>query len=343
VLRATVGVALSGGIIAALLWKADWAEVRAVFEQVSWWRVAPLPLIYLASFPLRGLRWQLMLRPLGKVPLARSTAIVAVGYMANNLLPARLGEFVRAGVLRQSEGISGVSAFTSIVTERVFDGLTLAAILVWTMQGLPADASYADHLDRLAYAVSMGFSAALLAILLARLLPRQIRRATSWLTAWLPERMRSRLDRAVDSALSSVTFLRSGGAVLAVAGLSATVWLFEGAMFWCGLWAFGLPADLRLALFTLAVVNFGALLPSAPGYVGVFQAGALVAFAAHGLGVELALGYSITVPAMQFIPITLVGAVVLTRLGLSLKSLRHLGRSHRPKTTDPTEPSSSDG
>ena len=92
-------------------------------------------------------------------------------------------------------------------------------------------------------------------------------------------------------------------------------------MFLLALPAMSLTATPVLAYFTLGLVSFGILLPSAPGYVGVFQGCCLIAFAAFAIPEEIALSYGLIVHASQFIPTTLIGLLYLGFKGLSLKAI----------------------
>lgn len=93
-------------------------------------------------------------------------------------------------------------------------------------------------------------------------------------------------------------------------------------MFWVGLQAFGLEGGLEVAFLTLAFVNLSILIPSAPGYVGVFQGATILAFGAFGLSEEVALSYSVVVHALQYVSVTVIGLAVLATYGISLASVR---------------------
>src|SRR5215471_4178050 len=125
-----LGVAVS----AVLLWVAvrgvSLDEVLQQLRQVHTPWLVPLIVSIILRFWLTALRWQLLLKPVKRVGVHRLFAITMIGFMANNVLPARLGEFVRAYALGRSESLSPSLPFATIVIERIFDGFTLLLFLV---------------------------------------------------------------------------------------------------------------------------------------------------------------------------------------------------------------------
>lgn len=304
----------------AILWLAsrvDSNTLKAAFSRLSPGWIPLLVGVYLTGFLLRGLRWQLMLRPVREISLFNSIAIILVGYMANNLLPARLGEIVRAWALGRSAGVSTVTSLASIGVERVFDGLAL--LLIFALSALIAP--FAGELDPIVPSVGGGASAiflgALVTLIMARIWPERLRALVLRVLGWAPRPAVHRIERLLDRVLESLKFLALDRRLPAFLSLSLGVWLIEGSMYVLALVAFDLPPSLGMGYFLLALVNFGILIPSAPGYVGVYQTCTVLAFGLFGLSPELALGYSITLHAVQYLPVTLLGLVALGRLGLS--------------------------
>lgn len=85
--------------------------------------------VYLFSFIFRGLRWQLLLGNLRKISLGETIRLTMAGYAVNNVLPSRIGEFTRAYLAGVRNNVSRTSALATIFVERIFDGLTITAIL----------------------------------------------------------------------------------------------------------------------------------------------------------------------------------------------------------------------
>ena len=312
-------------------------DVERLVDSLRDLRVSCLALmipVYLCAYLIRGLRWQLMLRPAKPVRLGVATSIIFVGMMANNLLPARLGELVRALALRRREDLPTAFGLASIVAERTFDGAVLLLIFCATAVITPFPESLDRALASTGWIVASVLLVALTAVLVVRIRPQLIEGIAGGLGGWLPDRVKDRVEQLWRSALGALAFLRLDRTLLLFALLSLAVWLIEGAVLWLGLLAFGLEPDPYLAYFTLVLIAFGVALPSAPGYIGVFEACAVLAFAAFALSREAALSYAIVVHGLQFAVIGVAGLVSLHVLGLSFGSLRRLGRETDARLSD---------
>lgn len=320
VLSVLAGGTVSVVVLGWALYQVDVREAVRTLRQFGVWWSAPMLLCYLSSFVVRGVRWQLLLGPVENVSWSTSTGVIFSGYMANNLLPLRLGEIVRALVLRQVTSARMEGTLSTIVLERVFDGLVLvgmiALVLVEIGQETEGIVAYTGGLAALV------FVGALLFVVAARLLPRSVLRAVRWGLTWVPAVNEETGLDAAQSLLRGLGSLSLDRRLLAVLGLSVAVWVLEGGMFWVGLRAFSLEGGLLAAFLTLAFVNLSILIPSAPGYVGVFQGATILALGAFGLSKETALSYSVVVHFLQYSSVTVIGLVVLGAYGLSLSAVR---------------------
>jgi uncharacterized protein (TIRG00374 family) len=306
-----LGIGLSLALIIVLIHKTDLGLLRRSFAELEVFWLGPMALIYLSGFLIRGMRWQIMLQPIKRVEVRTATEGVLVGYMGNNLLPARAGEVLRAVFLGNKEGFSRLSALGTIFIERAFDGLVIVGVLLLCALFSAPQSGHVGVISSLIVGGSL-FGAAILAIWMAAKNPSwaegQIRR----LNACLPAKISKRFSPLVGNLFDSLAFLRGHGKVLLVLLLSVCVWGVEGLVY------LGYPADWGLAYFTLAFVNLGMILPSAPAGIGVFQAGAVVAFSLFGLTPERALSYGIVVHAVMILPVTIIGLGILSFSGISL-------------------------
>jgi glycosyltransferase 2 family protein len=283
----------------------NWSSVLVAFAKVS--PLAPIAMIgtYCLGFVLRSWRWRLLL-PRGIV-LRDSLAAVVLGYAANNILPARLGEIVRAQAIGQKAKISRSLALASIFVERVFDGLVLTGLLYLGIRGseIPTWASSVGVLG-----LSL-FGGALTCVLLLAL----TRSLWSNKIELLPS---LKLRQILQQFARGLTLVgRDRFLPLTIFGLSLTVWLVEGIMFYIAIKAFALDVPPTAALFVMGVINLGILVPSAPGYLGAFQYFGLLAFGAWKVPAESALACIVMVHACQYLPITLWGLSYIPYFGFS--------------------------
>jgi hypothetical protein len=128
--RIWLGVALSALFIVIFLWRTDFGEIGDAFAHANyWWALASIPVYFVAAY-FRAWRWKYLMRPLGEFRTSALFPIVIIGFMANNLIPARAGEFVRAYLVGERYSISKMAALGTIAVDRVFDGITLLPFLL---------------------------------------------------------------------------------------------------------------------------------------------------------------------------------------------------------------------
>jgi uncharacterized protein (TIRG00374 family) len=290
------------------------------------------------TFPIRTVRWRYLLRDQGAVlpvpPLWHATAI---GFMANNLIPARAGEVARAYAAHALTGVRFTTAFASIAVERVFDGLFLVGLLVagFLAGGFTTDAAVQGvPLSRIALGGAGLFGSVFVVALAVVWQPAVTRRlAHALFQRLLPGRWADRILVLVDGALDGLSALRAPGRLGAVLVWSLVLWLTNAASFTLAFVAFGLSLPWGAALVLQGLLAFGVAVPSTPGYFGVFEGVTRAALTLYGVrassAVSLAIGYHIT----GFVPITALGLASLWVANLHLRDLR--GQVTPPARVDP--------
>lgn len=157
-------------------------------------------LVFLSSFPVRALRWRLILRVQRVLPLRELLAPVFVGYMTNNVLPARAGEIYRAHFLDRHAGISRSGVATGIVVERAFDGLMLVCAILFVFVAFPKE----DYLGATALVAGLVFLALAGGILFYSLKVDWAHRAIERALELLPQALRKRLVSRLGSFLQGI-------------------------------------------------------------------------------------------------------------------------------------------
>lgn len=323
--RLWLGLLISVLFIALAIRGQDLGVVRDSLRAADY-RYLPLALLlYFAGVLLRTLRWRYLLAPVRRLRARDLFPIVVIGYMANNVLPWRIGEVVRSYVLRQREGIATSASLATIAVERIFDGLTMLLFLLVASLVIPLDA----QIRRGATVAAVIFAAAILTLIAIVASDAARRRLLAAITRPLPAAIGARLTALVENAVAGLHILRSFNDLILVASCSLLAWGFESSMYLVIARGFGLPVGPPGALMTTAVANLATLIPSTPGYIGVFESG--VVSVVHGLlGVEreVALSYAIVVHAALYFPITLWGLYYWARAHLSFSTVRsNVGRA----------------
>jgi uncharacterized protein (TIRG00374 family) len=320
--RVWIGVPISLLFLVLAFRGQDPAEIQDSFARVDW-RYLPLALILLyTGITVRAFRWHVLLRPVHDIPTREVFPILIVGYAANNVLPLRTGELVRAWALEQRYGVRKTAALATIAVERLFDGLTMLLFVggAATVIGLTAEL---QHVALVAAAI---FAVALLGmgVLLAGGMLRD--RLLRLVLGPLPDPLAARVERMAESFLAGLGVLSRRGDLALVALTSLVAWSFEASMYWTVARAFGDPLAVAMtpagALLTTAIGNLATLVPSGPGYVGTFEAGVLLAVnGALRIGRGLALSYAVLLHVILWLPVTVWGAIEWWRIGI-------VGRRH---------------
>jgi uncharacterized protein (TIRG00374 family) len=322
-----VGFVITLAILAYGIWRLDLAEVAAALRRADY-RLLPFSAgATLGGYLVRTARWRLILAPAQLLPVRALYGPLMIGFMANNLLPARMGEFVRAYSLNRVAGTPKTLALSTVVLERVFDGLTLVAVLpLLALFGvLPAFGG------PLAYLAGALFALAALGAWLLISHEALFGRLIRTLTSRFPAALSALAEQKAHSFADGLRSLRRPRTLLAIAGLSATVWACEALSYYLLLLGFGetlgLSAALPAAFFMTVVINLGIMIPSAPGYVGTFEGAGVSALAPFGVAPERALALAIVSHAVQWLLVTGIGMALLARVGLSLRGVQAVERT----------------
>lgn len=325
--RIVVGVLITVFFLWLAVRNVDIAAVRDALGQASYVYLIPAAIFCSTGYLLRTLRWQRILAPTKVVPFTRLFPVLMIGFAANNLLPARIGEFVRAYLLARRERVSSSLSLATIVLERVCDGLMLIALLALTVVAvpIPVDEPEIAIVEKIATLI---FGSAALVLVLLLFVPRPILAVVRFFLRPVPQRIAARITGLLDAFIAGLEALRSPLAILKIVGLAALIWFCELATFASVLLAFPLGLDRRewiaAALFLLVFVNLGIMIPSAPGYIGTYQLFAKMALGAFAVAEASGVALSFVVHALQYSIVTTIGLVCLWRLGLSPRVLGEL-------------------
>lgn len=325
------GVAVTIAFVALALRKVDLDQMRSVWHSVRLWPWLPLAIAsYLAGHVVRGLRCRLLFGPQANLQAGTATNIVVVGYACNNILPLRLGELVRAGMLSERSGAPFVQSLTVIFVERLLDGLAILGLLL----GVSAFARTEGWIHQLSSTAAVVFGGALLVVVMAVATPSLLVSAAARLGAVHPA-VQSVAIRLATRTANALRVLRSPTVILQSAALSLGIWLLESGLFAFLLPAFGIASPWKTGVLAMAVTNLGIMVPSTPGFVGPFHFFCREALASQGVAPALGLNFAIAVHLAFYVPVTLWGAVALLWYGVEVGATLALARrARRPSRQD---------
>ena len=333
--RFLLSLALGGLFIGFFLYRVDLKEMGRVLREANYLFVLPSLLLYFMALWWRTLRWRSILRPLGRFRLRRLWPVVVVGYAANNLLPVRLGELVRAYYLGQREAVSRTSALATIVIERLFDGLTLLFLVAVVALFLPVVRLFQDlgeqvRIHWLVLTLGLNIPFFLLSGVLVALArwPDRATRLAARLVDRLPGGAGSSLGSLAARFLAGLSALRDPRRLLMISLFSLPVWLSEAGLYFAIALSFDLQDALGgwvtmigVLLVTTATSNLGTSLPSTGGGVGPFEFFAQATLIFFGVGSAVASAYTLVVHATLLLPVTAMGLLYMWAGNLSLRRL----------------------
>ncbi|HKQ57684.1 MAG TPA: lysylphosphatidylglycerol synthase transmembrane domain-containing protein [Candidatus Eisenbacteria bacterium] len=277
----------------------------------------------LLGFWLRAVRWRSLIaspRPIGIGPLFSATMI---GFMANNVLPLRLGEIVRPWALARRAGLPRSTLFATVVVERAVDMITLLAILGIALIIHPISAATeAGRMVRAGAGVLVGTCIVLTLFVVAlERQPRLAHSAVGLLASPLPQRIRSRVAGMLTHFVEGLGLFRDLGRLSWVFLLSFLMFGVVIIGLQASMWALGIHLPWYAGLIMLVITAIGIMVPAAPGYIGTMNVACIAGLALLKVGKDLAVPFSWFYWASQWLPVTLVGLYYLQREGLSLRSL----------------------
>ncbi len=276
--------------------------------------------VYFIGVWVRAWRWHYLLRPIKAVPTRTMFPIVAIGYMGNNIYPARAGELLRAVVLKRREAVPVSASLATIIVERVFDGVVMLAFVFLNLPELArltADSGFVGDIQTLALWGAAAFLGVLLAFLLAAMFPTITEKVTRWVVDHLvPQRFREKILDIALRFLGGLESLRSPREALMVFLTSLVIWLLETGKYWFVMHAFNFQVSFFALMLMNGIVNLATTIPSAPGYVGTFDAPGIAVLKAFSVPGAIAAGYTLVLHAALWLPITLLGGYYLAREGI---------------------------
>jgi glycosyltransferase 2 family protein len=318
-IQVSIGVAVSAGALWLTLRGKDLGEIWEAMRRADYRYLAPYFAILIGMHLARTLRWGLLVAPVAKIPFARLNAIAAVGYMALMLLPFRLGEFARPYLLAQDGKVRMSTALSSVVAERIVDGIFTGLLLSVTLLGVPDSAPGVRVLRVGGVIVSLAFAAGLAFLVVAyRSRALAVRIAGAALRPF-SQRLAARAEGMLDAFMHGLRLVPGPRQMLAFLVLTVVFWGLNALGMKVLALGFGFDLGLVESCALLGVLVVGIMIPAGPGMVGTFQGSIVVGlgmFAPAAVVATRGTAYANVLWAAQL--------VQLTGLGLFFLFSRHI-------------------
>jgi len=328
-MRARLRTLLVVGLAVALLvWFLRHADLASVWQEFQEGRVDFLLLALLATgstYVLRAFRWQYLLLPLGRPHFLVCLKATVIGFAASTLLPARAGEVIRPYLLAKREGFSPTATFASVVIERLLDMLAVLFLFATFVVGFSSGLTTTDPAIYSALKVGglTAFGATLVGLVVMMGLAGHPERLERWalkIEGALPARLALVVANLVRAFVDGLAVVRQPRRMAVAMLLSFPLWLSIAAGIWATSRAFHIEMSYPAAFLMMTILVVGVAVPP-PGAVGgfheAFRIGATVFFATPN---DRAIGAAIVLHAMSFVPVTIAGAILMAKEGLSFSS-----------------------
>ncbi len=325
-----LGALLSGVTLYLAFRNVPVVELLKYLRTINYWWIGPTVLLVLASFALRVVRWQIILRQAGVVTYWQAFHPLMIGFMMNCVLPGRIGELARPVILKKNENIPIATGLGTVAAERVFDFITLIGLLVLisgTITGKPdlTVECFGVRLtsQRLTAAAWMMISSSIALLLFIsliafpgsrRLIKEIIRSLTKPISSGhhsagrLIRRMTDFFLNLIDNFAVGFMMVQNPGRLLSCVGLTILIWGLAALIY--PVFALGCPGiSLGMTgwITVMVVICFFIALPSVPGFWGLWEAAGVFALALFGVAEKDALGFTIVNHAAQIFPVIAVG------------------------------------
>jgi uncharacterized protein (TIRG00374 family) len=305
-----LGLAVSALFLFYVLRGLELDKVWEETKKAQYWWLVPGVLVYFLGVIARTWRWHYMLRPLKVVSLRRLFPVVVIGYMGNNIYPARAGELLRAYVLRRNEGVSISASLATVIVERIFDGVVMLLFVFISLPLTPMP----DWLRQVVIVSSLLFFGALAVFFVVAASPARSQALYNRvIDHLLPQTLRPSVRGLADRFMTGLSSLRSIKDVLMIFFTSLVIWLAETVKYWFVMHAFPFSVPFWVLMLMNGVVNLATTLPSSPGYVGTFDAPGIEVLKGFGVPDAIAASYTLVLHGALWFPITMLGFYYMWR------------------------------
>lgn len=315
-----LGVLISLGFLYWVLSKVEWGNFWETVRHARYIWLLPGIAVYFIGVGVRAWRWHYLLVPIKQIPTKTIFPIVTIGYMGNNVYPARAGEVLRAVVLKRKEGVSVSASLATIIVERIFDGVVMLAFVFVNLPELArmtGSSGFVGNIQQVAVIGTGVFLTALVVFLLAAMFPQMAMKVgLSFIYRIIPQRFQARVIKLSNKFLDGLASLRSPFNALMVFLTSVIIWLLETGKYWFVMHAFDFNVSFFALMLMNGIVNLATTIPSAPGYIGTFDAPGIAVLTAYGVEHSVAAGYTLVLHVALWLPVTLLGAYYLAREGI---------------------------
>ncbi|HDH86740.1 MAG TPA: flippase-like domain-containing protein [Desulfobacteraceae bacterium] len=286
----------------------------------------PIVLLTFSFYLIRALRWFHLLEPIKKIGLFSLFSSTVIGFAANCVLPARLGELIRANYIGSMENISKSSSLATIIIERLFDVFTILLMVLFVIlfNDFPSEwESISKGLKTGGFFLLVLFIASIFLLIGLKKKTQIFLNIFGRFLFFLPHKIRNRIVDMLKGFSNGLVLVKGPSQLLAVIFYSLTLWCLSAFQVYILCFSMGLSLPFLAPFFILILLCLSVTLPSAPGYIGTFHLACQYGLIFYGSSKEKALSIAILLHAAGFIPIVTLGLLLLLLHHISLRNLNN--------------------
>jgi uncharacterized protein (TIRG00374 family) len=312
------GIIVSAVFLYLALNKVNLGEMWGSLKGANYWYVIPYSAFIIFGMWVRAYRWRFMTDHIKKISLNSLFSSTMIGFMAINLLPARLGEVVRAYSLGAKENISKSATFATIILERIFDLIALLVLVWFTLVFFPTP----DEVKKVGYLTLIIIAAILLLLYFLKTKTRPTLDILEKPFLFLKETWRNKAKELFEKFATGLTILVDFKTLWLVILISVLLWFATALSNYLIFLAFNIQLPIYASFILLIFVAFGISLPSSPGFIGTFQFACVLALKFFKIPESTAFSISVVLWVGNFLPVTLIGLYYLKKEHFSLKRVQ---------------------
>ncbi len=320
-IKSAIGISISILLIWLVFKGTNWNEFIKTIQSINYFILIAAMALLVFSVWVRAIRWRILISKVGNVSTKDLYKVTMVGYMGNNILPLRMGELLRAYVISRKQNIIFSGALTSLIVERILDLISFILIISAVFSIFPIT----DWTQKIA---AIGFLIVISFLIFSLLLFKY----NSKFETWYLEKQKQLITKDKETIASHfVGFCRGIESLWhnpkpwQTIFLSLLIWAIYFMFTVLSIYAFnfnlGFSDIMKMGILVLAFVTLAVIVPSAPGYIGTYQAAAIAALQIVNINVDAARAFAITYHLAQYIPLTFIGLYYFFKLNLHVADL----------------------
>ena len=317
-LQIALSVVISAVFLGFAVWNVDWSEALRALGRANYLWILPTFPVTVWTLYIRAQRWRVFLHPMRIPALRHLLAATNIGFMANMVLPLRAGEVVRPVLVHRREGLPLSRVLASVLLERIFD-MFMILLLFGVSASLVSVSDQVRQWGWMLTGLAVGIGGV---IAVMRWQEELALRAVRLVCGPLPERLRGPVVGFIEGFVKALEMLDSPAAFLRAFGWTLYLWVVISLIYVFAFAAFHLQVPTVVgALVLTTIVAIAVSVPSAPGFIGSFQLGCVLALAIFDIPESEAIAFSIVVHLTQFIAVIAAGLYSLWTENMSFPNV----------------------